>query len=102
MTFVSVHDSNILQNSEYNIDGLDFKLQVNCYRKKVDGNINSLDDYVTVNYRVDTIRTYVQRLNYSKINEFQYQLSSDEENAMDIPLSLNSITIKYKVGGQVR
>lgn len=34
MTFVSVHDSNILQNSEYNIDGLDFKLQVNCYRKK--------------------------------------------------------------------
>lgn len=102
MTFVSVHDSNILQNSEYNIDGLDFKLQVNCYRKKVDGNINSLDDYVTVNYRVDTIRIYVQRLNYSKINEFQYQLSSDEENAMDIPLSLNSITIKYKVGGQVR
>lgn len=102
MTFVSVHDSNILQNSEYNIDGLDFKLQVNCYRKKVDGNINSLDDYVTVNYRVDTIRTYVQRLNYSKINEFQYQLSSDEENAMDIPLSLNSITIKYKIGGQVR
>lgn len=102
MTFVSVHDSNILQNSEHNIDGLDFKLQVNCYRKKVDGNINSLDDYVTVNYRVDTIRTYVQRLNYSKINEFQYQLSSDEENAMDIPLSLNSITIKYKVGGQVR
>ena len=102
MTFVSVHDSNILQNSEYNIDGLDFKWQVNCYRKKVDGNINSLDDYVTVNYRVDTIRTYVQRLNYSKINEFQYQLSSDEENAMDIPLSLNSITIKYKVGGQVR
>lgn len=102
MTFVSVHDSNILQNSEYNIDGLDFKLQVNCYRKKVDGNINSLDDYVTVNYRVDTIRTYVQRLNYSKINEFQYQLSSDEENAMDIPLSLNSITIKYNVGGQVR
>ena len=102
MTFVSVHDSNILQNSEYNIDGLDFKLQANCYRKKVDGNINSLDDYVTVNYRVDTIRTYVQRLNYSKINEFQYQLTSDEENAFDIPLSLNSITIKYKIGGQVR
>lgn len=102
ITFVSVHDSNILQNTEYNINELDFKLQVNCYRKKVNGNINEPDDFVNVNYKVETIRTFVQRLNYSKVNEFQYQLSSDEENAIEIPLSLNSITIKYKIGGQVR
>ena len=102
ITFVSVHDSNILQNAEYNINELDFRLQVNCYRKKIDGNINEPDDFVNVNYKVETIRTFVQRLNYSKINEFQYQLSSDEENAIEIPLSLNSITIKYKIGGQVR
>lgn len=101
ITFVSVHDSNILQNSEYNINELDFKLQVNCYRKEISGNIDE-DDFVNVNYKVETIRTFVQRLNYSKINEFQYQLSSDEENAIEIPLSLNSITIKYKIGGQVR
>ena len=44
----------------------------------------------------------IQRLNYSKINEFQYQLSYDEENAIEIPLSINSISIKYKIGGQVR
>lgn len=102
MTFVSVHDSNILQNAEYNINELDFRLQVNNYRKKIDGNINEPDDFVSVNYRVETIRTFVQRLNYSKVNEFQYQLSSDEENAIEVPLSLNSITIKYKIGGQVR
>ena len=102
ITFVSVHDSNILQNTEYNINELDFKLQVNCYRKKINGNINEPNDFVNVNYKVETIRTFVQRLNYSKINEFQYQLSSDEENAIEIPLSLNSITIKYKIGGQVR
>ena len=34
--------------------------------------------------------------------EFQYKLSYDPENAIEIPLSLNSITVKYKVGGQVR
>ena len=102
ITFVSVHDSNILQNTEYNINELDFRLQVNCYRKKINGNINEPDDFVNVNYKVETIRTFVQRLNYSKVNEFQYQLSSDEENAIEIPLSLNSITIKYKIGGQVR
>lgn len=102
ITLLSVHDSNILQESKYNINESAFKLQVNCYRKKINGNINDVDDYITVNYDVDTLRTFVQRLNYSKINEFQYQLSSDEENIMDIPLSLNSITIKYKIGGQVR
>ena len=102
MTFVSVHDSNILQNTEYNINELDFKLQVNCYREKVNGNINEPHDFLDVNYKVETIRTFVQRLNYSKVNEFQYQLSSDDANAINIPLSLNSIIIKYKVGGQVR
>ena len=102
MTFVSVHDTNELEQANYNVDALDFKLQVNNYRKKIDGNINEPDDYVSVNYNVETIRTFVQRLNYSKINEFQYMLSSDEENAIEIPLSINSITIKYKIGGQVR
>lgn len=102
ITFVSVHDAKLLEQSNCNEENLDFKLQVNNYRKKVDGNINSDKDYVSVNYKIETVRTFVQRLNYSKINEFQYKLSSDEENAIEIPLSLNSITIKYKIGGQVR
>lgn len=102
ITFTSVHDRALLQNANYNVDNLDFKLQVNNYRKKVDGNINNVDDYVTINYVVESARTYVQRLNYSKVNEFQYLLSSNEDNAINIPLSLNSITVKYKIGSQVR
>lgn len=102
MTFVSVHDTKLLEQAQYNADSLDFKLQVNNYRKKIDGNINDVEDYTSVNYNVETIRTFVQRLNYSKVNEFQYQLSYDEENAIEVPLSINSISIKYKVGGQVR
>lgn len=102
ITFVSVHDTKLLEQAQYNADSLDFKLQVNNYRKKIDGNINDVEDYTSVNYNVETIRTFVQRLNYSKVNEFQYQLSYDEENAIEVPLSINSISIKYKVGGQVR
>lgn len=101
MTIVSLHDSNNLLNSVYNINESDFKLQVNCYRKKLMGNIGN-DDFISINYEVSPLRTFVQRLNYSKVNEFQYQLSSNPENTIDLPLSLNAITIKYKVGGQVR
>lgn len=102
ITFTSVHDVDKLQNAKYNIEGLSFKLQVNNYRKNINGNINDVDDYVVVNYNISSAKTYVQRLNYSKVNEFQYLLSSDEQNAINIPLSLNSITIKYRVSNQVR
>ena len=102
MTFTSVHDKQLLEQEEYDADLFSFKLQVNNYRKKVDGNINDEDEFVSIVYNVESARTFVQRLNYSKVNEFQYLLSSDDENAVDIPLSLNSITIKYKIGSQVR
>lgn len=102
MTFTSVHNKQLLEQEEYDADLFSFKLQVNNYRKKVDGNINDEDEFVSIVYNVESARTFVQRLNYSKVNEFQYLLSSDDENAIDIPLSLNSITIKYKIGSQVR
>lgn len=102
MTFTSVHNKQLLEQEEYDADLFSFKLQVNNYRKKVDGNINNEDEFVSIVYNVESARTFVQRLNYSKVNEFQYLLSSDDENAIDIPLSLNSITIKYKIGSQVR
>lgn len=53
-------------------------------------------------YKVELIRTFVKRLNYAKVREFQYTLSTDNENAIKLPLSLSAITIKYKIGGQVR
>lgn len=101
MTFTSSHDRQLLDDANYDTSSISFKLQVNNYRKKVDGYIGD-DEYTFVNYTVEAARTYVLRLNYSKVNEFEYLLSSDEENAISIPLSLNSITIKYKIGSQVR
>lgn len=105
MTFVSLHDERVLAQGSYSDDNqrdFDFKLQTAAYRKRLDSNIGSENDYVSVNYEIDVIRTFVQRLNFSKVCEFQYRLSYDPENAIEIPLSLNSITVKYKVGGQVR
>lgn len=72
-------------------------LNVNNYRKHVDnGKAENFD------YNIDVIRTYVKRLNYAKVCEFQYRLSSDSESAINVPLALSNITIKYKIGGQVR
>jgi hypothetical protein len=102
ITFASVHDIDALKQSQHNIQNINLKLQVNNYRKKIDGNIDSVNDWSVVHYNVDIIRTYVQRLNYSKVNEFQYLLSYDSQSALNVPLSLSNITIKYKIGGQIR
>ena len=102
MTFTSVHDLNVLQENDYNIDTIDFKLQTNCYRKKIDGNIDRENEYDIIDYKVNIARTFVQRLNFAKVNEFQFKLSHDTEIDVGIPLSLSSMTIKYKIGGQVR
>jgi hypothetical protein len=102
MTFNSVHDLSLLQENDYNATDLNFKLQTNNYRKRIDGNIGNEDDYQVVNYSVEIIRTFVQRLNYSKVNEFQYLLTYDNKTSINVPLSLSGIIVKYKVGGEVR
>lgn len=104
MTFISVHDKTLLENATFNVSSLDCKLQINSYRKQLDGNIGNDNEYTVLEYTIESARTYVQRLNYSKVNEFQYLLSDNEETAISarIPLSLNNITVKYKIGTQVR
>ena len=76
------------------------RLDVNNYRKYVDNGKAE-----TFKYFIDVLRTFVKRLNYSKVCEFQYSLASDTKeggNAINFPLSLSNITIKYDIGGQVR
>ena len=72
-------------------------LNILNYRKDVD-----VGDTKTLEYKVDTVQTFVQRLNHFKLNEFQYTLKTDHDNAIQFPLGLSSITIKYKITGQVR
>lgn len=90
MTFSAVEESE-------NLTPLSLKLNVKNYRHYVDDGKEE-----EFEYKVDVIRTFVKRLNYSKVREFQYALSADLQNAIQIPLSLSAISIKYKVGGQVR
>lgn len=63
-------------------------------------NIANIDASDVIQYQVDIIRTYVKRLNYSKVNEFQYILY----NSLSTPsrLSISNITIKYTITGFVR
>lgn len=72
-------------------------LQVCNYRK-----IRNVVNTENFNYNVDMIRTLVHRLNYFKVCEFQYKLSSDDNNVLQVPLSLANITVKYKIAGEVR
>ena len=74
-----------------------FDMDVTNYRESVDDG-----ETKTLVYKVQTIRTFVQRLNYFKVNEFQYTLRTDYDNRVQLPLSLSDITIKYKITGQVR
>ena len=99
ITTVSSHE--ISSSSDINIDTMNNKLNVRIYRKKVSGNLTDERDYIAMSYNISAVRTFVQRLNYSKVNEFQYRMSVSDD-AIQIPLSLNNIGIKYKVGGQVR
>lgn len=72
-------------------------LNVKNYRKYVN---NGKEE--NFNYDINVIRTFVKRLNYAKVCEFQYRLSSDSTSSINVPLSLSDITVKYKIGGQVR
>ena len=101
ITFNSSHDVVDIDKAKFKETDLGLKLQVNCYRQKIDGNVNT-DDYTAVKYKVNVLRTVIQRLNYFKVNEFQYLLSHDDDSILQIPLSLTGLTVKYKIGGQIR
>ena len=85
-------------------------LKVRNYRKTADygknlSNSKRIEDGLT--YRVDMTRTFVKRLNYYKLNEFEYTLTNYSEETNNkildlVPLSLTSISIKYLITGQVR
>lgn len=79
-----------------------YKLNVICYRK-----YRNFINFNQHSFNVDDIRTFVKYINFVNVNEFTYTLTSHTEynnNGIIInpPLSLSSITLKYKVTGKVR
>lgn len=72
-------------------------VQIQCYRKKLDTKVPEL-----IAFKIDELRTFVKRFNYWKINEIQYALGSDNETLIPTRLRLNSVSIKYELGEEVR
>lgn len=95
------HLSNITLSSVISVENpnepVTYDMDVINYRKTMDDGKTK-----TIAYKVDMLRTYIQRLNYPKVNEFQYTLRTDHDNRIQRPLSLSNITLKYKITGQVR
>ena len=98
MTFNFVLDHITLNDEE---EKPSFVLIARNYRKKFNFGNNSQEGQ-TIQYTVDLVRTYVQRMSYPKVDAFQYTIKSDPESYRPVPLSLASLTVKYKIGGGVR
>ena len=92
---VNITLTSVLDDTSRELLNLD--LTVTNYRKRA--NTSDIENFA---FDVDAVRVFVKRLNYSKVNEFQYLLQSDEYDVSRTPLSLSSISVKYKISGQVR
>lgn len=91
------HISNITLTSVLETDSpISLNLTVANYRKYM--NVSKTQNF---NFAVDSIRTFVKKLNYSKVNEFQYLLTNEDYSIRNVPLSLSNITIKYKISKEV-
>lgn len=77
--------------------GVNGKLDITNYRKTLSGETDQ-----SIHYQVNLTRTYVARLNYLKVNEFQFTIRSYDNQASQLPLMLTNIAIKFKITGQVR
>ncbi len=86
-----------------NDDGYKFVCDLinTAYRSQIHTDENSK----TWKYDIEMIRSYVLRLNYPKVCEFEYLLKTNSKDItakQQIPLSLSNITVKYRYGGQIR
>ena len=94
IVFTSVHDVDELSNTVHNVTNVDMNLKLTNYRRESLSNTNNC---VSISYKIANLTSHTQKLNYFNVSEFEYVLSSNEENAIDIPLRLSSITIRYKI-----
>lgn len=97
--FKSIQGMTFFDSAEDNYENI-FDLETYSYRDKpyVNGEQN-------VHYNVRMIRTYLLRMHTMKTNEFQFKISSDNTIAQDDsirPIKLSSISIRYRITGEVR
>ena len=87
----------LILNSVDTEDRFVFSLQTINYRKESNTRRREVFEY-----DVDTIRTFIKRMQFSKVNEFQYQLRNADKSLTPVPLKLTDISIKYIVTERVR
>ena len=97
--FKSIQGMTFFDSSEEDYENI-FDLETYAYRDKpyVNGEQN-------VHYDVRMIRTYLLRMHTMKTNEFQFKIGSDNTIAQDElrhQLKLSSISIRYRITGEVR
>lgn len=97
--FKSIQGMTFFDSSEEDYENI-FDLETYAYRDKpyMNGEQN-------VHYDVRMIRTYLLRMHTMKTNEFQFQISSDntiEQDDLRHQLKLSSISIRYRITGEVR
>lgn len=97
--FKSIQGMTFFDSAEDNYENI-FDLETYSYRDKpyVNGEQN-------IHYDVRMIRTYLLRMHTMKTNEFQFRISSDNTIAQDDsvrPIKLSSISIRYRITGEVR
>lgn len=85
---------NFILNSVDTKDRFTFSLQIINYRR-----VNDIRKREVFEYDVDTIRTFIKRMQFSKVNEFQYQIKNSNTK---VPLRLTDISIKYIITERLR
>ena len=87
----------LILNSVDTEDRFVFSLQTINYRKESNTRRREVFEY-----DVDTIRTFIKHMQFSKVNEFQYQLRNADKSLTPVPLKLTDISIKYVITERVR
>ena len=79
-------------------DGLlELKLQTKAYRDFYHPEYSSLFEF-----NINEQRTFFKKTNMMHLTNFQYTMSNIDDDDTNIPLSLNSICIKYEVKEAIR
>lgn len=86
-----------LYNSESEYAKHTINAQIKLYRKRI-----VVKEPEIIDFKIEGLRTFVKRFNYWKINEVQWGLSNDENNANPAKLQLNGVSIKYEISEEVK
>lgn len=74
-----------------------FNVKYMCYRKLLNETLDK-----TELLTIDKTSTFVSRINFAKVNEFQLEVTSDLTNVDLEKVSFSAMTIKYVIGGAIR